>query len=61
MAADAAADDMGWGLGILLTVLAIAAAGGMLAGPSQAATAWAFAVAVTAGVVAIVAMHWFWS
>lgn len=57
MQADAAASDRALGLGALLTVLALAGAAGMLVAGSQPGTAWAFAVAVAAGVAAIVAMH----
>jgi hypothetical protein len=49
--------DLGVGLGMAFGLVSLAGAGYMIAAPSQTATAWGFAAAVTAGVLAVGALH----
>lgn len=51
--------DKRLGVGVLFSLLALGGAAGMLASGDQLTTAWAFAVAVAAALVAIVGLHAF--
>lgn len=52
--------DKGIGLATLFTLLAVGASLAMLASPGTEIAAWAFAGAVTAGVLAVAAVHLYW-
>lgn len=70
MATDTVGSDMGIGLGMLFAGLTVAAAVGMVVGGFnqlgahadawQVTTAWAFAAAMGAAMVAVVAVQAFW-
>lgn len=57
MAHQSVESDKGFGAGVLLSALAFAGALGMYALNDQQATAWAFAAAMTAAALAVVAIH----
>ena len=52
--------DKGIGLATLFTLLAAAATVAMFVEPGTEIAAWGFAAAVTAGVLAVAAVHLFW-
>ena len=52
--------DMGIGLTTLFTLLAVVATGAMFFAPGSELAAWGFAGAVTAGVLAVAAVHLYW-
>ncbi|PSQ44943.1 hypothetical protein BRD15_12980 [Halobacteriales archaeon SW_6_65_15] len=54
------ASDMGIGLATLFTLLAVAATVAMFVAPGTELAAWGFAAAVTAGVLAVAAIHVYW-
>lgn len=54
------ASDMGIGLTTLFTLLAVGATVGMFVAPGTELAAWSFAAAVTAGVLAVSAVHLYW-
>jgi hypothetical protein len=54
------ASDMGIGLATLFTLLAVAATVAMFVAPGTELAAWGFAAAVTAGVLAVSAVHLYW-
>lgn len=49
--------DLGLGLGLAFGLLALGAAGYLVAAPSQEAAAWGFAAAVTLATLAVAAIH----
>jgi hypothetical protein len=51
---------MGIGLATLFTLLAVAATVAMFVAPGTELAAWGFAAAVTAGVLAVAAIHVYW-
>ncbi|MFB6173024.1 MAG: hypothetical protein ABEI39_00120 [Halobacteriales archaeon] len=57
MAAESPTRDTGVGLAIVLSLLAIGGALGMYLSPDDPIAGWAFAVAVLAGSLAVVALH----
>jgi hypothetical protein len=52
--------DMGIGLATLFTLLATAATVAMFVTPGSELAGWGFAAAVTAGVLAVAAIHIYW-
>lgn len=52
--------DMGIGLATLFTLLATVATVAMFVAPGTELAAWGFAAAVTAGVLAVSAVHLYW-
>ena len=54
---DAVESDVGLGLVMILSLVTLVGAGAMLAAPTQAATAWGFAVAMLAAALAVVVPH----
>lgn len=54
------ASDMGIGLATLFTLLAVGATVAMFVAPGTELAAWGFAAAVTAGVLAVSAVHLYW-
>ncbi|WP_248896548.1 DUF7525 family protein [Haloplanus halobius] len=57
MALDAAETDKGVGFGVLFSIVAVGGAVAMLAAPGQLAKAGGFALAVTAALLAVVAIQ----
>ena len=57
MATESVSTDMGTGLALVFGAVATVGAGFMLAGGSQQAMAWGFALAVLAGTLAVTAVH----
>ncbi len=51
---------MGIGLAAVFTLLAVGATGAMFFAPGTELAAWGFAAAVTAGVLAVSAVHLYW-
>lgn len=58
--AETETNDMGIGLATLFTLLAVIATGAMFFAPGTELAAWGFAAAVTAGVLAVSAVHLYW-
>ena len=54
------ASDMGIGLATLFTLLAVGSTVAMFVEPGSELAAWGFAAAVTAGVLAVTAIHVYW-
>ena len=58
---EAVTSDMGIGLGVVFSILTLAGAAAMIAGPTQATKAWGFAAAMLAAMLAVVGAQAFWS
>ena len=54
------ASDKGIGLATLFTLLAVGATVAMFVAPGTELAAWGFAGAMTAGVLAVAAVHLYW-
>lgn len=52
--------DMGIGLATVFSLLAVIATGAMFFAPGTELAAWGFAAAMTAGVLAVGAVHIYW-
>lgn len=57
----AVSSDMGIGLGVVFSLLTLAGAGVMIAGPTQDLRAWGFAAAMVTAGLAVVGVQALWS